>query len=157
MAIEKHNNIYRSRISVLIILFILFVVLLTFVPNYKHGNLYTLAIPLSIVSFVFLILASIKYKIANDKLLIKVLFITMDSIPIDQISSIRRSYNPLSSPASSLKRLAVYRQKRREELIALISPIREKEFIEELLKKNSSIKVDVKSDDGKWNPLNYDI
>lgn len=59
------------------------------------------------------------------------------------IATIKRSYNPLSSPAASLKRLEVkFHNKGRIETV-FISPVREGEFIEKLKNINPNIEVKV--------------
>ena len=61
----------------------------------------------------------------------------MATINIMEIYSVKRSYNPLSSPASSLKRLKLSLNKD----FALISPAKEEKFINELSNRNPDIKV----------------
>ena len=79
------------------------------------------------------------------------------SIEILNISSVKRSYNPLSSPATSLKRLRI-------DLIGgyifsytLISPVREQEFIQELKSLNPNIMINVPDKKGLWRIQDWDI
>ena len=79
------------------------------------------------------------------------------SIEISYISSVKRSYNPLSSPAASLKRLRI-------DLIGgsifsytLISPVREQEFIKELKSLNPNIMINVPDKKGIWRIQDWDI
>jgi hypothetical protein len=64
---------------------------------------------------------------------------------IKEIRSVKRSYNPLSSPASSLKRILVNTSK----LNVLISPVREKEFLAQLATINPNIEIEV-SERTEW-------
>ena len=65
------------------------------------------------------------------------------SIEILDIISIKRSYNPLSSPAASLKRLRIDYRKNGKKGWILISPVREEEFIEMLKSVNPRIQINV--------------
>ncbi len=61
------------------------------------------------------------------------------TIALCEIESVKKTMNPLSAPALSLKRLEV---KWRKSHIALISPKNDELFINELKKRCSSIKTD---------------
>ena len=79
------------------------------------------------------------------------------SVEIKNIVSVERSYNPLSSPAASLKRLRIGLGGKSKYPYMLISPVREKEFIEELKAVNPDIYVRVPDKKGIWRIQDWDI
>ncbi|MFR9580623.1 MAG: PH domain-containing protein, partial [Rikenellaceae bacterium] len=60
-----------------------------------------------------------------------------------RIKTIKRSYNSLSSPAASLKRLEVKFYHKGRAQSGLISPVREEEFITKLKEINPYIQVTI--------------
>jgi hypothetical protein len=106
-------------------------------------------------------LTTIRYEIEGSTLSIKCCGITSgEKIDIQSICLLKRSYNPLSSPAASLKRLAVYQTGKftgNAALCALISPANEKEFVETLKALNPAIKVVIIDKTGWWHLWNRDI
>ena len=76
---------------------------------------------------------------------------------ITNIISVERSYNPLSSPAASLKRLSISLGGKAKFPYMLISPVREKEFIEELKILNPNIFVRIPDKKGIWRVQDWDI
>lgn len=80
----------------------------------------------------------IKYFIKENNLIIKSGFIKMGSIDINQIKSIEKSNNILSSPAASLNRISIKYGKYDD---ILVSPKNQEDFIQELLKINPEIKL----------------
>jgi hypothetical protein len=83
------------------------------------------------------IMFGVRYIISSDELTIKICHITHRKIPVDRILSIKRSFDPTSSPANALKRLSI----KYKEGEILISPSNERSFIEHLLEINSNIKL----------------
>lgn len=79
------------------------------------------------------------------------------SVSISSITSIKRSYNPLSSPAASLKRLRLDLRRSEKFPFVLISPVRETVFIDELKAINPNIKVEVPVKKGIWRIQDWDI
>lgn len=95
---------------------------------------------LSLFMFCFLIgigwmFYKIKYIIVGS--ILKVWWLKID---IHSIKRIYKTNNPLSSPALSLDRIAIVYNKYDE---VLISPKLKKEFVEDLLKINPAIQVDL--------------
>lgn len=80
----------------------------------------------------------IKYYIKENNLVIKSGFINMGSIDINQIKSIEKANNILSSPAASLNRISIKYGKYDD---ILVSPRNQEDFIQELLKINPEIKL----------------
>ena len=105
--------------------------------------------------FIVLFFFGIRYAISGEKLYLEIWFIPIRSANIADIVSIRRSYNPLSAPAASFKRLFI-------QFISgsfgwLISPVREKEFIEALKTINPGIEVSISEKTGKRSIWDWDI
>lgn len=64
------------------------------------------------IGLVLLMLFGMQYVIGEDLLIIKLGPIPYGKIKLSDIKAVERSYNPLSSPAASLKRLCVSSEKR---------------------------------------------
>ena len=99
----------------------------------------------------------IRYIISGSKLLLKIWFIPGWSVDIAYILSVKRSYNLLSSPAGSLKRLCVNFRGKIKFPHMLISPLCEKEFIKELKVVNPSILINIPDKKGIWRIQDWDI
>ncbi|MDR0384874.1 MAG: PH domain-containing protein [Prevotellaceae bacterium] len=80
----------------------------------------------------------------------------MVKIAVKDIVSVKRSYNPLSSPAASLKRLQICVRNQKFPYL-LISPVREHEFLDMLKSINSAIDIQVSEKRGKWRIWDLDI
>jgi hypothetical protein len=155
MSVSPSKKVFRSRVSVLLVVFILAV----FVPIilrviHEIPALIVLGVTFLFILFIF---TGMRYIVAEGKLWIKLWFISMGSIDVARIRSVRRSYNPLSSPAASLKRLSLSFSSGGHWIDALISPVREREFIEALKAVNPDIRVDVPEKKGFWRIWDWDI
>ena len=80
-----------------------------------------------------------RYVVEGDTLTVFYGFFLKKRIPIGAITSIKRSRNPISSPALSLRRLAI-RYGKYDEI--LVSPKDPKAFINALIDKNPNILTD---------------
>ena len=152
---EKTKKVFRSRISVLLVAFILpiFVPLFMGINDSKmYAELFILFVVLLPMILIF---TGMRYVILDGKLYVKMWFIPYGSVNIANIISVERSYNPLSSPASSLKRLHI--RLKTGGFGWLISPVREKEFIEELKAVNPDIYVRVPDKKGIWRFWDWDM
>jgi hypothetical protein len=154
---EGMKKVYRSRISVLLVGFILGVFIPAVIPMVKQSITPGLVTVGGVFVFITFLLSGIRYIICDNKIYIKVWMFSCGSIEISYISSVKRSYNPLSSPAASLKRLRI-------DLIGgsifsytLISPVREQEFIKELKSLNPNIMIQVPDKKGIWRIQDWDI
>ena len=97
---------------------------------------YVLAVVFTLILILFYFLAkTIKYVINGD-----ILTIWKTKIDIKTIRKIYRTHNPLSSPALSLDRIAIVFNKYDE---VLISPKEKKLFVDDLLKINPDIIVEI--------------
>lgn len=154
---EKGKKIFRSRISVLLMVFFLAILIPCAIPMFQHkiySGMYILGGTFVFCVFIF---TGIRYVILEDKLYVKMWIIPCGSVKISNIISVERSYNPLSSPAGSLKRLRIGLGKGAKYPYMLISPVREQEFIEELKAVNPDIYVRVPIKKGIWRVHDWDI
>ena len=88
----------------------------------------------------------IQYIVTNEQLKIKLGPFTTFTVEVKNIESISRSYNPLSSPAPSLRRINL---RFRNGAFLLLSPANEQEFIRILSEINPSIRNNVKNGPSK--------
>ena len=159
----KIKKVFRSRISVFFIGFLLVAFTPAFIPIFQRGiqGMNFLFVTFSFIVFFF---CGIRYVISEDKLYLKIWFIPSGSVRIADIISIERSYRqPLSSPAASFKRLRIsltgvkFGSKKAKFPYLLISPVREQEFIETLRSVNPDIIVHVPVKKGIWRIQDWDI
>lgn len=102
---------------------------------------------------IVLVLFGMQYEIGETHLRIKLGPIPFGKLLITDITKVERTYNPLSAPAASLKRLSVKSAKRD----FLISPADEKEFIRTLKSRNPNIIVEVSDKDDWYRIWDWDI
>jgi hypothetical protein len=119
-------------------------------PNEKYLAYGVLCLSMLLVA---LFLFAMRYEISKDHLVVKIGPIPFSKISIDEISLVERSYNPLSSPASSLKRLYI-KAKNKD---VLISPVDEQEFVRLLKTRNPNITVNISDKDNWWRFWDWDI
>lgn len=112
---------------------------------FKHASLRDLIILSSIATVVILFVGIIWFRtgyfLSKDYLIVKIGPVTHSKIRISNITKISRSNSILSSPANSLKRLAIRSGRR---VLVLISPKDEKTFIKSIIEMNSKISIDLK-------------
>jgi hypothetical protein len=157
MSISPRPKVFRSRISVLLIAIILAAFILTFAlvsQDEADLGLYMLGGFFFLVMF---LLTGMRYIISGSKLSLKICFISGWSVDIADIRLVERSYNPLSSPAASLKRLHILIKGKTKLLHILISPVKEQMFIHELKALNPDIVVNVPEKKGTWHIWDWDI
>ena len=154
---EKQKKVFRSRISVLLVGFILAIFIPSTIPMIKHMIISGLLIMGGTFLFIVLLFGGMRYIISGNTLYLKIWNIPSGSVRISSIISIKRSYNPLSSPAASLKRLRLDLRISEKYPFMLISPVKETEFIEELKTVNPDIIVNVPPKKGVWRIQDWDI
>ncbi len=153
------RKVFRSRVSVLLIIFILIVMLPGLLLTIRSGNIfnpgfYTIA---GVIVFIVLLFSGIRYEITDKQLLFKMWGISSENCPISQIVSVERSYNLLSSPAGSLKRLCIRFKKGYKWPFVLVSPVREQEFLDCLKKVNPDIYIHVNNKKAWYRIWDWDI
>lgn len=147
---------FRTRVSVILLAVIGASILpVVFLDQSTNPDNSTLAYGIIgvTVAFVCAILFTLRYNVGENHLIVKIGPITYCTIKLSDIESITRSYNPLSSPASSLKRLLITSKNKN----VLISPSNETAFIQLLTARNSNIKVRVADKNDWWRFWNWDV
>lgn len=153
--VRMKKNVFRSRISVLFLGFLFAVFLPFFISLFRQKPGRELYIPGGILLFIILLVVGIRYVISEDKLFVKIFWcIPTMRADIAKITGAERSYNLLSSPAASLKRLKITFAKG---MPWLISPVREELFLKELKKINPSMEVNVVQKKGRGHIRDWDI
>lgn len=151
----EKKKVFRSRISVLLTVIILATYIPLFLPMIHEGLNTGWYIIIGSLLFIVLLSTGMRYVISGDKLFIKIFWvIPTGRLAISDIVAVERSYNPLSSPAVSLKRLQISFARG---ISWLISPVREQEFIEELKAINPRILVNIPVKNSKWRAQDWDI
>jgi len=156
------KKVFRSRISVLLSVIILLAILpVIIVPIVHSDNIFNhgFYVSFGVMIFVIFLLGGIRYEITDEKLLIKMYGFLNGSYSISQITSVERSYNLLSSPAASLKRLRVDIKEGYGKWLpyCLISPVREQEFLETLKRMNPDIDIRVNDKIEWWRFWDWDF
>lgn len=96
-----------------------------------------------ITLLLYTLLRSISYVIDEEEELLTIKSLGMnDRIPIQQIQMIKKTNSILSSPAGSMDRMEIKAEG--SYLPRIISPLRKREFVKNLLRINSEIEVDSK-------------
>lgn len=152
---KNKEIVFKSRISGLLVVFLLVVFIPLAIKYFlleSYQSLFRLGIAFL---FVILLFGGMRYIIREQKLYLKMWFIPNGSTDIKDIISVNRSYNLLSSPAGSLKRLSI--KFKSDRMFWLISPVREKEFVKLLKSINSDINFNIPKDTGKRRILDWDI
>ena len=127
--------VFKSKIDWWLIIVVFVVFCYPMIEGILSKDYTMFLVSFGILSLVFLLFKTIKYKIDGENLII-----WWNKIDIKSIKRIYATNNPLSSPALSLDRIAVVYNKFDE---ILISPKEREIFIQELLKVNPNIVVEV--------------
>ena len=113
------------------------------VPCFMDNGIWPTIICLVMLAFILLIFISIYYRIDGDKLVVYQFFIPT-ALQIDKIKEVKPTKSVLSAPATSLThRLAITftdRKVLKSSMPIIISPVRQEEFIRQLLSVNPKIK-----------------
>jgi len=163
MAKEEVRKVFRSRISVLFIGFMLGIFILSVIPIFQRGIYQGMNFLFIALMFIVFFGCGIRYIISGDKLHLKIWMIPRGSVNISDIISVERSYKQLSSPAASFKKLRIdltgvkFGLKKAKFPYLLISPVREQEFIEELKSVSPDIIVNIPVEKGIWRIQDWDI
>ena len=151
----ENQKTFRSRISVLLVVFTLAIFIPTGIHVFSQNHYQAFYGLGGTLLFVIFILCGMRYTISRERLYVKLWFIPYGSREIKDIVSVKRTYNPLSSPAASLKRLSIHCKS--SLFFLLISPVREAAFIEELKAINPNIEVHIPETTGIWRFWDLDI
>lgn len=137
---------FKSKIGLEIILFIAIVLGTTSIIMIINCVCVGLAINLIGVGFASYMFMSTYYIINGNDLIVKCGFMINITVKIDRIKKIVETNNPLSSPAASLDRLAIYYN---DTDSVMISPKDKIIFINHLIATNSKIEVILKKNKGQ--------
>lgn len=122
-------------IGLLLIVTFGFVGFQLFADGFSFTGLLFFLIP---ILFVVYVVRSIKYIIYDGVLTVTDGFLINEKIPIKEIRKIRKSNSVLASPAASLDRLEISYSNSN---LILISPKKRKDFINQLLSINPTIRI----------------
>lgn len=96
---------------------------------------------LFLILLIFIPLVFIRYTLYNDYILVKCYLFGTERIPYESITNIKKTWNPLSSAAMSLRRIQIdYTVNGRHEM-TLISPVKRDEFLKEVEKRMAVQKI----------------
>ena len=154
------KTVFRSGVSILILTFVIALLAYRFslmdFDKLSITQILTLYPGTSVaIIIVLIILFGNRYIIKDDKLVVRIASIKMHTVKLSDIISIERTYNPLSSPASSLKRLYITITNSRYGL--RISPKDEEGFLKLIIDKNPAIKINVKREKSILRFWDWDI
>lgn len=136
------NKVYKSKIGLeLVIPLVLVFGTVLFLTANEKPSWIGLSMLLLVILFVVHLLMTTNYTISGDHLAIKCGFLFNKTIDIKTIKKISETNNPISSPATSLDRLAIDYGKSNS---VIISPKLKKAFINEILSLNPNIEVKLK-------------
>ena len=138
-----HSRIFQMKSAISWWLFgpiILMIMISGYFKFLEESN--SIWISLGVLLFIASFLINTKYTIYSDGTL-KVIsgFIPFPKINLHDITAVVYTRNPISSPALSLNRLAIYKG---NSLLIIISPQNREAFIEEMKKFNASLSVVLK-------------
>jgi len=143
-------------------IFILLIILPMFILVFRFSNdIFTdpaFYIMTGVTLLMVFIFSGIRYEIIDEQLRISTWGTCKTDFHMSKIISVERSYNLLSSPAASLKRLKVSFKKGFGDFpYCLISPVREQEFLEILKKHNPDIYIRVEDKKDWWRIWDWDF
>lgn len=154
---KNNKKVFRTRVSVLTLVLILLCFLPIIIPMITRGITVEFWIVIGVLLLCIYLIIDINYTISDNTLIIRMFSVNSTRIVISNITSITRSYNPISSPASSLKRLRVNYKPNLKNSYILISPTREQEFIDTMKSINPNIEINISNKKELWRIQDWDI
>ncbi|WP_298773956.1 PH domain-containing protein [uncultured Empedobacter sp.] len=141
---QENVKTYQSRLSVSLVVFLFLI--FSFVGigisfnSIQQNEIDIVVCILTILFIIYMYLSTIYKIINNEELVVKVGFLMNIKIDIKKIVEIKKTKSMISSPAWSLNRIEIFYNKYDS---VIISPKNQTEFIQDLQKINSSIKIDL--------------
>jgi hypothetical protein len=132
---------YKSKIGWGLVIFIAVVIGSTFIVLIVNQVWVGLVIDLAVIGFIVHMFTTTYYVIEGDVLQVKCGFLINMRIAISSIRKMAETNNPLSSPATSLDRIAIYYN---QSDVVMISPKDKMDFIRHITRINSKIEVILK-------------
>ncbi|MCL2738900.1 MAG: hypothetical protein FWE30_05585, partial [Bacteroidales bacterium] len=149
----SQKQVFRSRISVLLIVFLsaIFILPCT-IPMVKHMMIFGLSIMGVVLLLVLLLYGGMRYIILGERLYLRIWSIPTCSFRIADIVSMKRSYYIFDIPTNTTASFKKLRLQFAGEirLYVHVSPVREKEFVEALKAINPNIQVNIPEKTGRW-------
>ena len=108
-----------------------------------EGDLWVFVFHLLLGLIIYFLVMRMHYDLTNTQLKIYVGPFLYSTIEVINIRKMELSNNPLSSPAASLKRLAIYYNKWG---YVLISPKNREEFMDEVWKRKTQLEINAQKD-----------
>ncbi len=139
----ENKCIYNSKIDIFLVIFITIVMIISGYGIFFEieKNIFGVIVYFLTIAFVIHLYVTTKYTIKNNnELIVKSSFLINTSINIRTITKIKKTRNPISSPALSLDRIELFYNQYDS---VIISPKNREDFIQELLKINQSILVEI--------------
>lgn len=129
---------FRSRVSVILFALALCVMLFACYKVIMEDNVLASVVVVLTTLAVVVTFFGIRYTIEDDKLYVGFLFYRGNSYDIKKLESISTTYNPISAPAASLKRLKLDFGCGNS---LIISPAAQDVFIDEILRINPNVQI----------------
>lgn len=134
-------TVYKSKIDSWLVVLIFAPLLFAIYSALESGQYGGILILILSIMFIVYLFTATKYVIKDKVLIVEAGVLLNRKIPIQDIKSVTKTNNPLSSPALSLKRLEIKYGNNFDYI--LISPLRRDEFVKELLSINPDIYVNI--------------
>ncbi|GLU44184.1 PH domain-containing protein [Allomuricauda sp. NBRC 101325] len=138
---NSQTVVYPARVGLELLLPVILIFGFIIVNTFGSSSVSELIIQFTILFLIIGIFFSISYKITGDVLTITSFFFFNQNILVTDITKVVESYNPLSSPAPSMRRLEIYYGKFGG---TIISPKDKLKFIEHLKQISPTIQVELK-------------
>lgn len=130
---------FKSKIDIWLGGVLLLVPIITFGAALTEPSLAAILVAVAITALIAYLVIATKYVIDGESLFIHGGIIKRE-IPVQKITGLRKTRNPLSAPALSIDRIEITYQPGMQ--IMLVSPAEKEFFIETLVKINGNIVVD---------------
>ena len=108
-----------------------------------EGDVWVFVFHLLLGLIIYFLVMRMRYELTNTQLKIYVGPFLYSTIEVINIRKMELSNNPLSSPAASLRRLAIYYNKWG---YVLISPTNREEFMDEVWKRKTQLEINAQKD-----------
>ena len=128
---------YKSKVDVWLAILVFLPLGYAFYETFLKEEWSQLLVLSSVILCVIYVFNSVEYRIENNILSVKIGFLLFRRVNINEVLKVEKTNNPLSAPALSLQRLEIVYAKGH----LLISPKERENFINELLRINPNIQV----------------
>jgi hypothetical protein len=133
-------TIYRSKVDIWLAALVFGLIIYALAESINDKDYEGLYVIIPIMLLIISLYWQIKYIISDGYLEVKAGIFGSAKVPVSQIKSVHKTYNPLSAPALSIKRLEV---KYGKFDYLLISPKNKQAFVDELKAINPDIDIKI--------------